>query len=122
MKPGKYLLPATMLLLLVSLAAWAKSKSEASVTLSDSVQVAGKQLPPGDYRIRWEGSGSNVQVTFLKNGKDVATASAKMEAKKNPYDSTAVLTKSAPSGTSLLTGIQLKDVELQFQPQAAGGQ
>jgi hypothetical protein len=37
------------------------------------VQVGGTQLQPGHYKVEWQGTGPAVQVTFLRNGKTVAT-------------------------------------------------
>ena len=40
--------------------------------------VNGQQLTPGEYQLRWEGAGPNVEVSFLLGKKEVAKASAKV--------------------------------------------
>jgi len=52
--------------------------NKGSMQLGDAVTVAGKQLPAGDYSVKWEGSGSSVQVTFLQGKKVLATAPARL--------------------------------------------
>ncbi len=41
-------------------------------------QVGTTELAPGNYTLQWQGTGDNVQVKVLQNGKVVATASAKL--------------------------------------------
>jgi hypothetical protein len=56
-----------------------KDKNETRVTLSDSVQVGTTELKPGDYTLRWEGNGPDVQVKVLQGRNLVATVPAKLE-------------------------------------------
>ncbi len=65
------------LALLVS-SAFAGNKA-ASMDLSSTVQVNGKQLPAGSYKLKWEGDGPAVQVQFLKDKRVVASAPARLE-------------------------------------------
>ena len=58
--------------------AFAGSKP-ASMELTSAAQVNGKQLPAGNYQLKWEGNGPPVQVHFLRGRKVVATAPAKLE-------------------------------------------
>ncbi len=57
--------------------------------LRDAVQLNGKQLAAGEYKIKWQGTGNAVDVTVLKNNKPVATATAKLTELEapSPYDS-----------------------------------
>lgn len=59
---------------LLSLGAFARDKNQRSVEILDSVQVGSTQLQPGTYKIEWQGTGPEVQVNFVRNGKTVATA------------------------------------------------
>jgi hypothetical protein len=63
----------SMLALLSPLSALARDKNQHSVELSDSVQVGDAQLQPGNYKVEWQGTGPEVQVNFVREGKTVAT-------------------------------------------------
>src|SRR5271156_432501 len=73
MKQIKYAALLSMLAVLSSVSALARDKNQHSVEIPDSVQVAGKQLEPGNYKVEWQGTGPGVQVTFVRGGKTVAT-------------------------------------------------
>ena len=63
--------------LLFSAAAVAgNTNNKKTLQLTDSVTVAGKQLKPGTYTLRWDGSGPDVQLNIFKGNKTVATAPA----------------------------------------------
>jgi hypothetical protein len=63
----------SMLALLFPLSALARDKNQHSVEIPDSVQVGGAQLKPGNYKVEWQGTGPEVQVNFVRDGKTVAT-------------------------------------------------
>jgi hypothetical protein len=73
MKQVKYAALLSMVALLFSVCALARDKNQHSVNISDSVQVGGKQLEPGSYKVEWQGTGPEIQVNFVRNGKTVAT-------------------------------------------------
>jgi hypothetical protein len=70
--------------------AFAGSK-RVSMEFSTAVQVNGKQLPAGSYRLKWEGDGPAVQVQFLKGKKVVATAPARVEQTPRSNEGAAVI-------------------------------
>jgi hypothetical protein len=74
----KYMVLLAALALLVPLGSFARSNNTAKVDIADNVLVGSTQLKAGTYEVKWEGSGSWLQVTFLENGKIVATTQAKM--------------------------------------------
>src|SRR5262250_563324 len=78
------------LALLLATGAFASNKG--TLHLQEAAQVNGQQIPAGDYQVRWEGSGANVEVRFMQGKKEVAKASAKVVdlEKASPYDSTIV--------------------------------
>lgn len=63
-------------LLLAATAFAGSNPHKGSMTLGDAVQVNGKQLPAGEYKVVWDGDGPNVNVRFLRDGKEVASAPA----------------------------------------------
>lgn len=73
----KYLaIMAAMALLPLSL--FAADTTTRSVTIGDPVTVGTTHLKPGHYKVEWQGSGPAVRVNFVRNGKTVATAPAKL--------------------------------------------
>ena len=74
MKQIKYAALLSMIALLSTVSALARDKNQHSVHISDSVQVGGTQLKPGNYKLEWQGTGPEVQVNFVRDGKTVATA------------------------------------------------
>lgn len=94
---------AAAVLLFVAVGALAADKgNRTTVTVYDPVMVNGKTLTPGDYNVTWEGSGPDVQVSFLQGKKVVATASAKIEPRDVEYGNTAIVTKRDGNGLDLV--------------------
>jgi hypothetical protein len=74
---SKSLLPALALLLATSAFA-ANKANEGLFTVFDPLTVSGHQLAPGQYKLRWDGTGSSVELMILSQGKLVATVLAHM--------------------------------------------
>lgn len=64
--------------LAVLLASSAFASNRGTLQVRESFDVNGQQLSPGEYQVRWDGTGSTVEVSFLKNNKEVAKTSAKV--------------------------------------------
>ncbi len=77
-----------------------------NVDVTDQVVLAGKTLAPGQYKVEWQGSGPDVKVNFVKSGKTVLTAPARVAQLKTkaPYD--AVVENTRKNGTKTITEIQ----------------
>ncbi len=75
--------------LVLSLAA-AAADGNVSMSIKSPLQLNGKQLAPGDYKIRWSGNGSDLKVSFLIGNKEVLTTNAKLveRAAASPYTAT----------------------------------
>ena len=74
MKSIKYAALLSMVAVLCSVSALARdNKNQHSVEIPDAVQVGGKQLQPGNYKVEWQGTGPEIQVNFMRDGKTVAT-------------------------------------------------
>jgi hypothetical protein len=63
-------------LLLAASAFAASDTHKGTLQVFDAVQVNGQQLPPGEYDVKWEGNGPNVQVNIVRGKKVLATAPA----------------------------------------------
>lgn len=61
----KRFLGSTLVLALLSISALAASNSQ-TVILGHAVKVGATELPAGDYKVSWTGTGNSVQVTIAK--------------------------------------------------------
>jgi hypothetical protein len=78
--------------LAVLLASSAFASNKGTVELRESLEVNGQQLTPGEYQVRWDGTGTNVEVSFMQGKKEVAKTWAKVVTldKAYGYDSAVV--------------------------------
>jgi hypothetical protein len=77
----RILAPLTVLILAMglSISAFAGSTKTDNISLYHDAQLNGTTIPAGDYTVKCETNGSNAQVKFIKNGKEVATASGQVK-------------------------------------------
>ena len=87
-----YLAKTVVLGLAVLLASSAFASNKGSLQVREPLEVSGQQLAPGEYQLRWDGTGANVEVSFMRGKKEVAKASAKVVTldKASDYDSAVV--------------------------------
>ena len=64
--------------LAVLLATGAFASEKGTLNVREAVQVNGQQLPAGEYQVRWEGTGPNVEVSILHGKKEVVKTSARV--------------------------------------------
>jgi len=108
------------LTLLLATSVFAASNKGSLQTMSP-VTVNGTTLPAGDYQLKWEGTGSNVQLNILKGNKVLATTPARLvDTNQSPSSNQAVL-KGNNDGTQSLSEVRFggKKYELQIGEQAA---
>ena len=94
---------AKFALLIFPLLSVSKAMAEkGSVEISENTTVNGKVLRAGTYQLKWSGTG-NVDLTFLKGGKVIATVPARTVPlqEKSPNDS-ATTTKNDDGSRSLV--------------------
>ena len=72
--------------LAVLLASSAFASDKGSLKVRQAIEVNGQQLAPGEYQVRWDGTGSNVEVSFMQGKKEVAKTEAKVVALDKAYD------------------------------------
>lgn len=90
--------------------AWAAKNSQ-NVTLTASVQVGSTQLPAGEYKVSWTGTGDSAKVTLAKKGAAPVTVPAKVVDQKNDHTGVATATQ---GGKEVLQAILLSNVNLVF--------
>lgn len=86
--------------LAVLLATGAFASNKGTLNVQETVQVNGQQLPAGEYQIRWDGSGSDVQLIVMRGKTELVKTSAKVVElqEKSPYDS-AIIDRSGRSAS-----------------------
>jgi hypothetical protein len=91
MKVSK-MLKGLLLGLALLLAASAFAANKGSLQVNDPVTVSGKQLKPGGYTVKWEGTGPNVELNILQGKNVVATVPARLiELNSSPSSDAAVM-------------------------------
>jgi hypothetical protein len=106
------------LMLVLAAAPAMAAKNSQSINLSQNVKVGTTDIPAGNVKVTWTGTGDAVQVTLASNGKSI-TVPAKLVAEKNGHKGYIVNNK---NGVDELQTIQLSDVSLQFQSPVSSGQ
>lgn len=98
--------------------------NKGKLNLDQKINVEGKTLDAGTYRVEWNGSGPNVQVNILKGKDTVATFPAQVTESANQNSENAYGSVSAPDGTRSLTAIYIggKRTILQLDQNAAANQ
>jgi len=87
-----HLAKTVVLGLAVLLASSAFASNKGSLQVRETLEVNGQQLAPGEYQVRWDGTGANVEVSFMLGKKEIAKTSAKVVAldKAPDFDSAVV--------------------------------
>jgi hypothetical protein len=94
------------LALLVASSAFAGTK--ASLQLGNPVSVNGTTLKPGEYKLQWEGSGPNVELSIMQGKNVVAKVPAHVVELQTPSVYDAAVTRKNDSGPSSLAGLRFQ--------------
>jgi len=93
------------------------SKNSTDIELNHPVTVAGTALPAGQYKVSWQGTGPEVNVSFSR-GRNTVTVPARLTDGNgrvyvgNPYP--ALITSDSPDRTHVLLAIDLKNLSIEF--------
>jgi hypothetical protein len=105
----------------VLLAATAFAANKGSFELQHPALVAGKQLAPGTYKVRWEGSGDQVQLNIMQGGKAVATTTAHvMQVQVAPPEDSALINVN-PDGSRSVAQIRFRGKKFVLEIANEGG-
>jgi hypothetical protein len=88
------------------LASSAFAATKASLSLSNPVTVNGTKLKPGDYKLEWEGTGPDVELSIMQGKKVLAKAPAHVVNLDNVAENSAAVTRKADDGTAALAGVR----------------
>ncbi|HEY3975411.1 MAG TPA: hypothetical protein VGM18_20595 [Candidatus Sulfotelmatobacter sp.] len=94
------------LALLLASSAFAATK--ANVTLLNPATINGAKLKAGDYKLQWEGSGPNVEVSIMQGKTVLAKVPAKVVDLSSPARNSAVTVKRNDDGSNTLTGVRFE--------------
>jgi len=94
------------LALLLASSAFAATK--ASLQLPNAVTVNGTKLKPGDYKVQWEGSGPNVELSIMQGKNVLAKVPAHVIELQTPSAHDAAVTRKNDSGPNSLAGLRFQ--------------
>ncbi|HZQ91109.1 MAG TPA: hypothetical protein VFA60_04900 [Terriglobales bacterium] len=90
---------------LLGTGALAAEKTKLNVT--QPFTVNGKQLPAGEYQLKWEGNGPSVDVSIINDGKVVATSSAAVVSLDRPERDSSFRLKDEAGGARSLSEVRM---------------
>jgi hypothetical protein len=90
------------LALLLASSAFAATK--ASLNLQSPTTISGTKLKAGDYKLEWDGSGPNVEVSIMQGRNVLAKVQAKVVDLNSPSANNAAVVIRNNDGTSTLSG------------------
>ena len=76
-----------------------------SLQLSEQVTVNGRSLPAGEYQVKWDGNGPNLDLRILRDGKLMTTVPAHTIELPRKESQDSVLTRKNDDGTSSISEI-----------------
>ena len=85
------------------LASSAFAGTKASLSLHHPHNVNGTTISPGEYKLEWEGTGPDVEVSILQGKKVVAKVPAKLVDVSSPYANDAAVVKQNGDGSNSLS-------------------
>jgi hypothetical protein len=91
-------------LLLLASSAFAANKG--NLQLQNPVSVNGTSIKPGEYKVEWDGTGPNVELSILQGKKVLAKVPAHVVELSSPPDNNAAVTKKGDDGSWSLSEIR----------------
>jgi uncharacterized surface anchored protein len=90
------------------LASSAFAASKANLTLNNPTNINGTKLKAGDYKLEWDGSGPNVEVSIVQGKKVLTKVAAKVVDLNQASATNAALLKQNSDGTTTLAGARFQ--------------
>jgi hypothetical protein len=94
------------LALLLASSAFAATK--ASVVLQNPTTIQGTKLKAGEYKLQWDGTGPNVEVSIIQGKTVLAKVPAKLVDLSSPAQNNAAVVKRNDDGTTTLAGARFE--------------
>jgi hypothetical protein len=115
----KRLLYSALILVLVSIPAFA-AKNQQTVSFPEAITVGTTQLPAGDYKVTWTGTGDSVQVTLVARDKFSARPTTVTAKAMDGTESHTGFTVDRQGNVNKLRTLQLGKTTLTFDTSASG--
>ncbi len=106
--------------LAVMLASSAFAATKASLQLSNPVLVNGTKLKAGDYKVQWEGSGPDVELSIIQGKNVVAKVPAHVVDLQTAAANDAAVTRQNASGPNSLQGLRFAGKKFSLELADAG--
>lgn len=94
--------------LAILLASSAFAATKASLQIIDPVTVNGTQLKAGDYKVEWDGTSPNVEVSIVKGKNVVTKVPAKVVNLEVAASNDAAVTQKNSDGSTSLIGVRFQ--------------
>jgi hypothetical protein len=101
------------LALLLASSAFAATK--ATLQLNNAVTVNGATLKAGEYKLQWEGSGPNVELSILQGKNVVAKTPAHVVELQTAAANDAAVTRKNDSGPNTLAAVRFQGKKLSLE-------
>jgi len=96
----------------------AKTKDARNIVLRSDATLAGTHLTSGNYTVQWQTHSPNATVSFLQDGKVVATAEGKVVDRGTKYEFNEVMFDETADGTRVIQELRFKGSSeaIEFNP------
>jgi hypothetical protein len=101
--------------LAVLLASSAFAATKGSLQIDHPVTVNGTQLKAGEYKLQWEGSGPNVEVSIIRGRNVVAKVPAHVVDLGAAAQNDAAVTRKNDDGSSTLAGVRFQGKKIALE-------
>ncbi|MGA7921033.1 MAG: hypothetical protein WCA38_15325 [Candidatus Acidiferrales bacterium] len=108
------LLGLTLLVATSGSAATHSSQNKGSLSIQEPVTVNGTRLAVGNYQLKWEGTGAEVELNIIQSHKIVATVPARLVDLTRPGRADAYEARKEDDGSTLLTAIDFSGKKYQL--------
>jgi hypothetical protein len=105
--------------LLLASSAFAATKGQ--LHLQSTATINGTQLKAGDYKLEWDGTGPNVEVSILQGKNVIAKTSAKVVDLPSASQTDAAVTRKNDDGSTSLSGVRFEGKKYALELGEAGG-
>jgi len=90
------------------LASSAFAGTKANVQLNNATTVNGTPLKAGEYKVEWDGSGPNVELSIMKGKSVIAKVPAHVVDLSSPAANSAAVVKNNADGSTSLSGLRFE--------------
>ncbi|HVN20917.1 MAG TPA: hypothetical protein VMU05_19180 [Dongiaceae bacterium] len=106
--------------LALTLASSAFAASKANMTLNNPTSINGTQLKAGDYKLEWDGSGPNVELSIVQGKKVITKVPAKIVDLERAAAYDAAVLKQNGDGSTSLSAVRFQGKKMSLELGEAG--